>query len=66
MAELEFINSTGVAIIFSILSRATDNGGRVVIGGINPFLRNIFSLMELPSGLDVQETIEEAKKSFHF
>jgi len=64
LSKLEFINSTGIAILYSLFSRARDNGGKIVIGGLHPFLRNIFGLMEMPAGMDVEETVEDARKHF--
>ncbi|MBI39154.1 MAG: anti-anti-sigma factor [Leptospiraceae bacterium] len=60
LSELDYINSTGVAILFSIHYRARENGGRLVIGGLHNFLRKVFGLMDLPPELKLYPTLEEA------
>lgn len=61
--ELEYINSTGIAILFSIFYRIQEISGKMMIAGLHPFLKRVFSLMDLPADLKVYETIEEAKAS---
>ena len=60
LSDLDYINSTGVAILFSIHYRARENGGRLVIGGLHSFLRKVFGLMDLPPELKLYPTLEEA------
>ncbi|MCB1167072.1 MAG: STAS domain-containing protein [Leptospiraceae bacterium] len=60
LTDLDYINSTGVAILFSIHYRARENGGRLIIGGIHSFLRKVFGLMDLPPELKLYPTLEEA------
>jgi len=62
--ELEYINSTGVAILFSLFFRVRDNNGKIIIGGLHSFLRNVFSLMDLPEGLELYDSLEEAIDAF--
>jgi len=64
LSELEYINSTGVAILFSIFHRVKENSGKIVIGGLHPFLDNIFNLMDLPPRMEIYETLAEAKNNF--
>lgn len=64
LSDLQYMNSTGMAILFSIAFRANGNEGRVVIGGVHSFLRNVFSLMELPESLTVFDSLEDAKSAF--
>ncbi len=64
LSDLQYMNSTGMAILFSIAFRADGNEGRVVIGGVHSFLRNVFNLMELPTSLTVYDSLEEARVAF--
>lgn len=64
LGNLEYINSSGVAILISILQRVKENNGKLLIGGVHPFLHNIFNLMDLPPRLDLFDTLEEAKSTF--
>jgi anti-anti-sigma factor len=61
LSKLEYINSTGVAILFSIFFRLQKDGYRLIIGGLHPFLRRVFSLMDLPEELLVLDSLDEAK-----
>lgn len=60
MTELEYINSTGVAVVFSTYQKLREKG-KLTIGGLHPFLRRVFGLMDMPSDLKVYDTLEEAK-----
>lgn len=64
LSKLDYVNSMGVAIIFTLFYRSRDRGGRACIGGVHPFLAKVFSLMELPEGLKVFPGKDEALKSF--
>jgi len=61
LSQLEYINSSGVAMLFSIFYRIKENGGRFIIGGVHPFLHNVFSLMDLPPRMEIYDTLEDAK-----
>lgn len=60
LSALQYVNSTGVAIFFSFFYRIRENSGRIMIGGFHPFLRRVFSLMDLPSDFKMFETLEDA------
>ncbi len=64
LSKLEYVNSSGVAMLFSIFHRVKENSGKIVIGGVHPFLYNIFNLMDLPPQMDIYDTLDEAKKIF--
>lgn len=61
LSRLEYINSSGVAILFSVFFRSQQNGHRLIIGGVHPFLRRVFNLMDLPDGLVVLDSLAEAR-----
>ncbi len=64
LSELEYINSTGIAIIFSMFFKCQENKGKLVIGGIHEFIRKVLKIMTLPDGFEIYPTLEEALKSF--
>ncbi len=64
LSKLDYVNSTGVAIIFTLFYKAAEKKGRVCIGGLHPFLNKVFSLMELPDGLVVYSSIDAALDSY--
>ena len=59
--QLQYTNSTGIAILFSIFHRQKEKNGMLLIGGIHPFTKEILELVHLPLELPVLETIEDAK-----
>ncbi len=61
LSRLEYINSSGVAILFSVFFRSQQNGHRLIIGGVHPFLKRVFNLMDLPDGLVVLDSLAEAR-----
>ena len=64
LSRLEYINSSGVAILFHLFSRVHKNNGRVLIGGVHRFLRRVFSLMDLPPEVRIYEDLKEAESAF--
>lgn len=64
LSKLEYINSSGIAIIFSLFQRVKQSEGKMVIGGVHPFLDNVFSLMDLPPRMEIYDTQEEARQVF--
>jgi anti-anti-sigma factor len=64
LSKLDYVNSTGVAIIFTLFYKAAEKEGRVCIGGLHPFLKKVFFLTQLPEGLSVYPDIESALASY--
>ena len=65
LTELEYVNSPGVAIIFTLFYKVAEKKGRVCIGGVHPFLTKVFSLMSLPDGFKVYNDLKTALSSFN-
>lgn len=65
LTDLDYLNSSGVAILFSIFYRVQENHGHVAITGMHPFTSKVFSLMELPMGVPIYGTIEQALEDFN-
>ena len=59
----EYINSTGVAILFAFFFKVKENQGHLFIGGMHPFLERVFELMEIPGEITMCETLEDAKNA---
>lgn len=64
LSKLEYINSSGVAILFHILSWVREKQGIMLVGGVHRFLRRVFGLMDLPSEISLYDDLEDAKNSF--
>lgn len=63
LSRLEYMNSTGVAILFAFFFKIKENDGRLLVGGMHPFLERVFDLMEIPGEITMCETLEDAKKA---
>lgn len=64
LTELTYINSTGIAIIFSMFFKCKENQGKLIIGGLHTFTRKVFSIMTLPEGFTIYPTLQEAIEAF--
>lgn len=64
LSELSYINSTGIAIIFSMFFRCNDHKGKLVVGGIHDFIKRVLSIMTLPDGFKIYSSKEEALENF--
>ncbi len=64
LSELNYINSTGIAIIFSMFFRCNDHKGKLIIGGIHSFIKKVLSIMTLPDGFKIYSSKEEALENF--
>ena len=62
LSELKFINSVGVAVLFSIFHYQQQNNYQVCIGGMHPFLQDVFDLVYLPPEVIICESVEQAKQ----
>jgi anti-anti-sigma factor len=63
LSELFSINSVGLAILHSLIFRIQEEKVTVIIGGLHPFIKRIFSLIEGFPAMKVFDSREEAKKS---
>ncbi|GIX41637.1 MAG: anti-sigma factor antagonist [Leptospiraceae bacterium] len=64
LSDLSYINSTGIAIIFSMFFRCQDNNGKLIIGGIHDFIKKVLAIMTLPDGFKIYSNKEEALNNF--
>ena len=61
LTQLEYINSTGVAILFALFYKLRQENRQLIVGGLHPFLKRVFDLMDLPDGMEVVDSVEDAK-----
>ena len=64
-ANNNFINSTGLSFLISILTRARTAGGDVVLYGISESTRQLLVLTKLNKTFSVYNDIEESLAHFH-
>lgn len=65
LSDLNYINSTGIAIIFSMFFKCGDYKGKLVIGGIHEFIRKVLAMMTLPDGFKIYNDLNSAIDNFN-
>ncbi|MBE7413070.1 MAG: STAS domain-containing protein [Leptospiraceae bacterium] len=64
LSSLEYINSTGIAMLLTIIRTVAQKNGKIVIGGIHPFLETILNLIEIPKDVVIYESKDKAKSAW--
>jgi len=64
MKDLQHINSTGLGVLITILTKARKIDGDVVLSQPSSFISNLLIITKLNSIFKVYNELEEAKKAF--
>lgn len=64
MKDLQHINSTGLGVLITILTKARKIGGDVVLSEPSAFISNLLIITKLNSIFKVYNSLEEAKIAF--
>jgi anti-sigma B factor antagonist len=64
MKDLQHINSTGLGVLITILTKARKIGGDVVLSHPSTFISNLLIITKLNSIFKVYNDLEEAKTAF--
>ena len=59
-ANVDYINSTGIALIVSVLAKARAEGRRVVASGLSEHYRHIFDITRLSDFIQMFADVESA------
>ena len=59
-AAVDYINSTGIALIVSVLARARAERRKVVASGLSPHYREIFDITRLDEAITIYDSEESA------
>ncbi len=59
-AQVDYINSTGIALIVSVLAKARAEGRQVVASGLTDHYRQIFAITRLSDFIHLYDDIESA------
>jgi anti-anti-sigma factor len=62
LAEIEYLNSTGLSILINIFTQARSKGGEVIITNIPEKVKQLLVITKLNSIFNIEETVESAKK----
>ena len=64
LGSVDYVNSTGIGALVSILTTYTNSGARVKLCNLGKSVRNVFVITKLTSVFEVEETRENAIKKF--
>jgi anti-sigma B factor antagonist len=59
-ARVDYINSTGIALIVSVLARARADGRAVIASGLSDHYRQIFAITRLSDFIQLYDDVESA------
>ena len=60
MSQLQYMNSTGLNILISVLTRTRKGGGEVLISGMSTRVRQLFIVTKLDTVFTIKNSVEEA------
>lgn len=64
LTDLSFLDSCGLSLLVSLLKRARQNEGDLVLFNMNDRIRSLFELTRLHEIFDIRETATEQMKQF--
>lgn len=62
-ARVDYINSTGIALIVSVLARARSEGRQVIASGLTEHYRQIFAITRLSDFIQLYDDVDAAAAS---
>jgi anti-anti-sigma factor len=62
-ASVDYINSTGIALIVSVLAKARSEGRQVVASGLSDHYRQIFAITRLSDFIQLYDDVDAATAS---
>ena len=60
MGQLQYMNSTGLNILISVLTRTRQGGGETLISGMSTGVKQLFTVTKLDTVFTIKDTVEEA------
>jgi anti-sigma B factor antagonist len=63
MSQLQYMNSTGLNILISVLTRTRKGGGEVLISGLSTGVKQLFMVTKLDTVFTIKGTVDEAMAS---
>jgi len=61
--DVEYINSTGIAVLVTLLARARKEGGRMAACGLTPHYLEIFTVTRLSDFMEIFDSEQHALRS---
>ncbi|HEU4719492.1 MAG TPA: STAS domain-containing protein [Bacteroidia bacterium] len=65
LSELRYMNSSGLNLLITLLTRSRKNGGDLILCGISQKVRELLLITKLNSVFTVTDTVEEAAARFN-
>jgi anti-anti-sigma factor len=62
LADMEYMNSTGLSVLIKVFTQARSKGGEVIITNIPEKINQLLVITKLNSIFNTEETVEAAKK----
>lgn len=62
LAEMEYMNSSGLSVLINIFTQARNKGGEVVITNISEKINQLLIITKLNSIFNIEDSVEAAKK----
>ena len=62
LADMQYMNSTGLSILINIFTRTRSRGGEVVITNIPDKINKLLIITKLNSIFNIEDSVEDAKK----
>ncbi len=63
LEKLNFINSSGLGSLISIVKRVSQNNGKLCLTNLQVFISDLFEITKLTNIFDIKDTVEDALKS---
>jgi anti-sigma B factor antagonist len=60
MSQLQYMNSTGLNILISVLTRTRKGGGEVLISGLSTGVKQLFLVTKLDTVFTIKGSVDEA------
>ena len=64
LAEMLYLNSTGLSIFIQILTKVRNNGGDVVVVNVPEKINKLLVITKLNSVFNIKDSVENAKLEF--
>ena len=64
LSGVEYLSSSGIRVLISIMRKIKDNNGRLVLSSITDLIKKILKTVELEDLFEVYENVDEALASF--
>jgi anti-sigma B factor antagonist len=64
LGELKYLNSIGLNVLISLLSKCRTSGGEVIVANLSKKVKDLFLITKLNSVFTVTDSLDEAKDYF--